>query len=179
MRQYSALASNQQLAMQRIQNELAEFLAPSEARDLAAQVEEVVFGIDQNINCILEDPLVKRLFDYDGKFFTPRGSGGLHMAFDGLHVLTSLGNWIHTLFNGRPKDSAIRAVLEEIHTHDWLAKRRRMNWQGFGTLGVIPEQTIKEILADLDRRAEADPSPLSPEELAFFRSFEEQLEAEL
>ena len=74
---------------------------------------------------------------------------------------------------GRPKRSAIKWLLHELDTHRWVAKRRRTNWEELGTLGLIPEETIKEVIR---ARMGLNPPPLSAEEQAFFKFFEEQLE---
>jgi len=177
MRRYTALAFHQ-AEVEGIQSKLAEFLPSHEARELTMQVCGLALDIDEDIGRILQDPLVGRLYEYDGRFFTPRGRGGFHTAFDGLHILKSLGNFIDTFFRARPKRSAIRWLLDELNMHRWVAKRRRMNWEECRTLGLIPEETIQDII-DLQEHA-ADvrviPPPLSAEEQTFFKSFEEQLE---
>jgi hypothetical protein len=175
MQHYTALVFHQAQA-QRIESKLAEFLPPHEARELAKQVYDLVLDVDEDIDRILQDPLVGTIYDYDGQFFTPRGTVGFHAAFNGLHILKSLGNYIDPFFRAQPKRSAIRRLLDELNMHRWVAKRRRMNWEELGTLSLIPEETIREII-NARRRAEmeATPQPLSIEEQAFFECFEEQL----
>ena len=134
---------------------------------------DLALDVDEDINGILQDPLAEKLYEYDGQFFTPRGTTGFHTAFDGLHVLKSLRNWIDTMFMGRPKRSAIKWLLHELDTHRWVAKRRRTNWEELGTLGLITEKIIKE---GIRARMGLNPPPLSAEEQAFFTFFEEQLE---
>ena len=164
---------------ERIQNELREFLSAREARETATHVYNLALDIDQEIGRILKDPLVRRLYDYDGQFFTPRGTRHFHTAFDGLHLLKSLSDSIlATLFRGRQKHFAIRWLLEELGKHVWVAKRRRMNWEESHTLDLVPKEVLEAILrrAERKREAEAGPLPLSLEEQAFFQSFEEQME---
>lgn len=59
---------------QRIEKELSEFLSAQEARETAACVYNLAIEIDDEIDKILKDPLVRRLYEYDGKLFTPRGT---------------------------------------------------------------------------------------------------------
>lgn len=177
MRYDTALAFHQ-AEVERIQNKLAAFLSPFEAREVAMRVYDLALDVDQDIHRILQDPLAEKLYEYDGQFFTPRSTSGFHTAFDGLHVLKSLGSWIDTIFMGRPKCSAIKWLLHELDTHRWVAKRRRTNWEELGTLGLIPEERIKEVIRQQEygARMGLNPPPLSAEEQAFFTFFEEQLE---
>jgi len=157
-----------------IQNRLSKFLPWANARELAKQVYDLVIDVDKDIDRILRDPLAEKLYEYDGQFFTPRDSSGFHTAFDGRHILRSLGNSVDTVFKALPRQSAIKALLDDIDTYRWLARRRRMNWEEFRTLGLIPEEIIRQIVAAHKR--ESGPAPLSDEEQTFFKSFEEQLE---
>jgi hypothetical protein len=165
---------------ERIHNELKEFLSVQEARETATHVYNLALDIDDEIGRILKDPLVRRLYEYDGQFFTPRGTRGIHAAFDGLHLLESLSDSVlRTFFRGREKHFAIRWLLEELGKHAWVAKRRRMNWEESHTLGLVPKEVLEAIFERASERrgeAEADPSRLSLEEQAFFQSFEEQME---
>jgi len=174
MRHYTASVFHK-AEVELIQSKLAEFLFPHEARELTMQVCNLVTDVDIDIDTILQDPLVGRLYEYDGQFFTPRGAGGFHTAFDGLHILKSLTNCIDTFFKARPKHFAIRWLLDELNIHRWVAARRRMNWAEFGTFGLIPEEAIQEIMDIQRQRASRTPPPLSAEEQAFFESFEEEL----
>jgi len=158
-----------------IQSKLAEFLLPHEARELTMQVCNLAMDVDIDIDRILQDPLVGRLYEYDGQFFTPRGAGGFHTAFDGLHILKSLRNCIDTFFKARSKRSAIRWLLDELNMHRWVARRRRTNWEECGTLGLMPKETIQEIMDAQGQGGRLPPPPLSAEEQAFFKSFEEEL----
>jgi hypothetical protein len=164
---------------ERIQSKLEEFLPAHEARDTATQVYDLALDVDEEIGRILKDPWVGRLYEYDGRFFTPRGTQLFHAAFDGLHILKSLGDSIlETFFRGREKRFAIRWLMEELGTHAWVAKIRRMNWEESGTLSLVPKEVLDEIIKDIrERRREAggDPPPLSPEEQAFFQSYEEEM----
>ena len=164
---------------ERIQSKLEEFLPAHEARDTATQVYDLALNVDEEIGRILKDPLVGRLYEYDGRFFTPRGTQLFHTAFDGLHILKSLKDSIlDTFFRGREQRFAIRWLMEELGTHAWVAKIRRMNWEESGTLSVVPQEVLDEIIKDIrERRSQAgeDPLPLSPEEQAFFQSYEEEM----
>ena len=165
---------------QRIEKELSEFLSAQEARETAACVYNFAIEIDEDIDRILKDPLVRRLYEYDGKFFTPRGTRGFQVAFDGLHLLRSLSDSkIGAFFRGREKHFAIRWLLKELGTHAWVAQRLRMNWEESHTLGLVPKEVLEAIIEDaLERRrgAAAGPSELSLEERAFFQSYEAQIE---
>src|SRR5579863_6056759 len=164
---------------ERIQNKLEEFLPALEAREAAAQVYDLALDVDEEIGRILKDPLVGKLYEYDGRFFIPRGSRLFHTAFDGLHLLKSLQDSIlEAFFRGREKRVAIRWLMEELGKHAWVAKLRRMNWEESGTLSIVPKGVLDEIVKDIRerrRQTEPDPPPLSPEEQAFFQPFEEQM----
>jgi hypothetical protein len=165
---------------ERIHNELEGFLPAQEARETATQVYNLALAVDEEIGKILKDPLARRLYKYDGQFFTPRDTRGFHTAFDGLHLLNWLTDSIlEAFFRGRDKQFAIRWLLEELGKHAWVAKRRRMNWEESHTLDLVPKEVLEAILKDTrERRREvgAGPSRLSLEERAFFESFEKQME---
>ena len=164
---------------ERIHKELKEFLSAQEARETATHVYNLALDIDEEIGRILKDPLVRRLYEYDGQFFTPRGTRLFHTAFDGVHLLRSLSDFIlHAFFRGREKHFAIRWLLEELGKHAWVAKRRRMNWEESHTLDLVPKEVLEAIVqrASEHREFEAVPPSLSLEEQAFFQSFEEQME---
>jgi hypothetical protein len=175
----SEVLSPHQKHRERIQNELEEFLPAREARETATQVYNLALDVDEEIGRILKDPLVGRLYEYDGQFFTPRGIRGFHTALDGLHLL----NWLNdsilpVFFRRREKHFAIRWLLEELGKHAWVAKRRRMNWEESRSLDLVPKEVLEAIIKDTSERREAaaGPPPLSLEEQAFFQSFEEQME---
>ena len=85
----------------------------------------LALDIDGEIARILKDPLARRLYAYDGQFFTPRGLRGFHTAFDGLHLLEWLNDSILArFFRGRKKDFANRWLFEELGKHAWVAKAR-------------------------------------------------------
>ena len=163
---------------ERIQCKLQEFLTSQEAQETTMQLIDLTLDVDEEIDRILEDPLLRRLYQYDGRFFTSRGTGQFHTAFDGLHLLKSLtGSMIETFFRGRKKHSAIRWLLGELDKHRWVAKRRRLNWEESQTLGLLTKEVIEE-LVDLrahTTQCRVDPAPLSPEELAFFNPYEDQM----
>jgi hypothetical protein len=164
-----------QAELQRIQKKLAELLSTREARELAKKAFVLALEVDEDIRRILQDPVIEKLYDYDGQFFTPRGTSGFHTAFDGLHLLSTLSNSIDIVFKTLPKRSAIECLLDDLDQHRWVAKRRRMNWEECGTLCLVPEETIREIITAQKRELAQNPPPLSAEEHAFFKSFEEQL----
>ena len=165
---------------ERIHSELKEFLSAQEARQTATHFYKLALVIDEQIGRILKDPLVRRLYEYDGQFFTPRGTRGFHSAFDGSNLLKWLSDSIlATFFRGREKHIAIRWLLDELGKHAWVAKRRRMNWEESHTLDLVPKEVLEAILKsawERRREAKADPPPLSLEEQTFFQSFEEQME---
>ena len=164
---------------ERIHNELKEFLSAQEARETATHVYNLALEIDEEIGRILKDPLVRRLYEYDGQFFTPRGTRGFHTAFDGSNLLKWLSDSIlATFFRGREKHIAIRWLLDELGKHAWVAKRRRMNWEESHTLDLVPKEVLEAIVQRASEHGEfeAVPPSLSPEEQAFFQSFEEQME---
>ena len=84
---------------------------------------------------------------------------------------------IDTFFKGKKKSFAIRWLLDELHKLTWVAKRRRMNWEEFRTLGLLPKEVIEEIIGILERRRRSVESPLalSCEEQAFFKFFEDEM----
>jgi hypothetical protein len=162
-----------------IQNELGKFLSAQEARTTAANIYDVALDMDEEIGRILKDPLVRRLYDYDGQFFTARGTRLFHTAFDGLHLLKWLkDSKLETFFRGKEKHRAIQWLLDELTRHAWVARIRRMNWEEFRTLGMLPPAVLDAILQNPRHMpgAEVGPPRLSPEEQAFFQSFEKQME---
>ena len=144
-----------------IQNKLREFLSVQEARETATRVHNLALDIDEEIGRILKDPLVGRLYEYDGQFFTPRGTRFFHTAFDGLHLLQWLSNSsLETFFRGRGKQGAIRWMLEELGKHAWVARVRRMNWEEFQTLGLVPQEVLDAIINGAQERSERnEPAP--------------------
>src|SRR5215471_9277950 len=167
MRHHVSLSFHQQAEVQRIQSKLTEFLSTQEAREIALQVYDLALDVDEEIDRILKDPLVSRLYEYDGQFFTRRGTPRFHTAFDGVHTLRWLGNsMIDTFFKGKKKSFAIRWLLDELHKLSWVAKRRRMNWEESRTLGLLPKEVIEELIDIHEHRtqAEENPPPLSFEE---------------
>ena len=162
---------------ERIQNELKTFLSAQEARETATHVYNLALDIDEEIGRILKDPLVRRLYEYDGQIFTPRGMRGFHTAFDSSNLLKWLSDSVlATFFRGREKHIAIRWLLDELGKHAWVAKRRRLNWEESHTLGLVPKEVLEAIVKDALERREAGPPELSLEERAFFQSIEEEME---
>jgi hypothetical protein len=164
----------------RIQSELEQFLPAHEARETATNVYNLALDIDQEIARILTDPLARRLYNYDGQFFTPRNKRGFHAAYDGIHLLKWLSDsMLATFFHGKEKRFAILWLLDELGKHAWAAKRRRMNWEESHTLDLVPKEVLAAIINTASERrtdVEADSPPLSFEEQAFFQFFEEQME---
>jgi hypothetical protein len=165
--------------LERIQNKLEEFLSPQAARETLTMIYDVVLEVDEEIDRIRQDRRVRKLYEYDGRFFTPKYNWGFYRAFDGIHILRSLSDaTLETFFRGRDRHFAIRWLMEELEKHTWEARIRRMNWEESGTLSVVSKQVLDEILRHIRQceigAAEED-TPLSPEERAFFQSFEDQM----
>ena len=161
-----------------IQKKLRAFLSVQDARETATRVHDLALDVDEEIGILLKDPLVRRLYEYDGQFFTPRGGRYFHTAFDGLHLLQWLGNSsLETFFRGRGKHDAVRWMLEELGKHSWVARVRRMNWEEFQTLDLVSPEVLETIIHGArKRRGETNPPRLSSEEQAFFQFFEEQMQ---
>ena len=163
----------------RIQSKLEQFLPVQDSHEIAMQVFAIALDVDEEIGRILKDPLVWKLYDYDGRFFTPRGTHQFHVAFDGIHILTGLeDSMVEAFFRRTHPDHAIRWLLQELDRHVWVAKRRRLNWEESRTLGLLTDDVLRAIIEDFDRRrrqAEEDSLPMSPEEQEFFKSFEEEM----
>jgi hypothetical protein len=164
--------------MARILRKLMAFLSPQEAQETAARIYCLAQETDEEISAILKDPLVRSLYDYDGRFFTARRIRLFHTAFDGPHLLESLSDSnLELFFLGKDKRGGIRRLLEDVEKHARLAWARRMNWEDFQTLGLLPPDVLNEILEGARERMEAEPPQPSAEELIFFQSFEEQMES--
>ena len=164
--------------LRRIEGKLLEYLPVEETEEAIAQMYDLTREIDEDIAVLLQDPVVRRLYEYDGQFFTLRGTNQFHTAFSGLYLLRSLeDSMIDAYFRARKRDFAIRWLLEELSKHGWVAKRRRLNWEESQTIGLIPKEVLDEIFAMHERRmrAQQGPAPLSEEERAFFKSFEDAL----
>jgi hypothetical protein len=58
-----------------IQNRLREFLSAQEAREAAMRVHNLALDTDEEIGRILKDPLVGRLYEYDGQSLFPEARG--------------------------------------------------------------------------------------------------------
>jgi hypothetical protein len=165
--------------MVHIQNKLEEFLSAQDARETAMKIYDLLLEVDYELDQILRDPVIRKLYEYDGRFFTPKGKWGFFRAFDGIHVLRSLSDeTLETFFRGREQYFAIRWLMEELGKHAWEAKVRRMNWEESGTLSVVSKEVLDEIfrrirqseIQDLEKDA-----PLSLEERVFFQSLEDQM----
>jgi hypothetical protein len=95
--------------LERIRNKLEEFLFPPEAQETAMRIYDLVLEVDKELDRILRDPLVRELYEYDGRFFTPKYNWGFYRAFDGIHILRSLSDaTLETFFRGRDRHFAIR-----------------------------------------------------------------------
>jgi hypothetical protein len=165
--------------LRRIQDKLGDFVSSQEAQEIALRICHIVLDVDEQLDRILADPLVRIFYEYDGRFFCPKHGWGFHRAFDGVHVLRSLHDpMIETFFYGREKGFAVRWLVDELEKHTWEATVRRMNWQESQTLSIVPKQVLVEIVQNVRekaRQAEEAIAPLSPEEKTFFKSFEEQM----
>jgi hypothetical protein len=82
------------------------------------------------------------------------------------------------ILQGKKKRFAVRWLLDELHKLSWVAKRRRMNWEESRMLGLLPKAVIEEIIDIHERRKHPveSPLPLSCEEQAFFKFFEQEME---
>ena len=161
----------------RIEEKFREYLPKLEAERVTAEICALVLEVDEELDRILSDPLVNALYEYDGLFFRPRGTHLFHRAFDGIHILRSLDNHkIEIFFRWKDNSHAIRWMMEELGSHIWEAKVRRMNWEDEGTLNTVSKEVIEAIVADIQERRKAHQiQPLSPEEQSFFKSYEAQM----
>jgi hypothetical protein len=167
--------------MDRIRNKLEEFLCPNHADDTAMRIYDVAIEVDGQLDRILQDPLVRRFYEYDGQFFTPKQGWGFHRAFDGIHILKSLSDAIlETFFYGRETNFAIEWLMDELGTHQWEATLRRINWEESGTLSLVPKEVLDEIMRrNCQSTIESlEDTPLSAEERSFFQPFEDQMAAD-
>lgn len=163
----------------RIRKKLEKFLVPQEAHRVANEIEQIAIKVDAEIRRILSDPRVIERFEYDGLFFTPRGTQQFHRAFDGIHILRSLeDSKIEVFFSGRSTEAGVRWLLEEQGTHLWEAMVRRMNWEDEGHLGVLTREVVNAIMEDVAerrRKAAEENKTLSPQEQAFFQRYEGEM----
>ena len=169
--------------LEHLQGRLEQFLSKERAQETAVQIYEFALRVEEEIGKILKDPLVAKLYEYDGLFFTAREGGGFHRAYDGIHILQSLDNAkLEIFFYEKEQDDAIQRLLQDLDANLWAAKARRMNWEEEGTLRLLPREVIEAILADLKERkrqaTERECPPLSLEEQTFFDPYEEQLNKE-
>jgi hypothetical protein len=164
--------------MESIQHKLRTFLSEKEAQAVAILIYRVAVDIDEEIERVLKDPRVRKLYDYDGQFFTARFERLFHTAFNGHHLLKWLReSSLEPYFRGKDKGRAIEGLLEELRKHVGVARVRRMNWEDTQTLGMLPKDVLDAILKESqERMREANPPALSPEQQDFFQSFEEQME---
>jgi hypothetical protein len=161
----------------RIQTKLRTFLPPREAQETATQIYRLALDTQEEIARIMQDPLVDKLYLYDGQFFTARHMRLFHTAFDGLHVLQSLSDSsLETFFRGGERRGTSQRILDAVGMHAWIASLRRMNWEEFQTLGLVPPALLEEALLDeISAGTETGPPAMSIEEQIFFQSFERQL----
>lgn len=163
----------------RIREKLGQFLSLEEAHETAACIYDLAFDVDEELTRILSDPLVSKFYEYDGLFFTPRGTHLFHRAFNGIHILQSLNNEkIETFFRGRKKADALHWLMDELGKHIWEAKIRRLHWEESGTLSTVSREVIEAIVQDVRerrRRAAEARRPLSAEQQAFFQPYENQM----
>lgn len=153
----------------RIQTKLRTFLPPHEAQETAVHIYGLALATQEEIERILRDPLVIQLYAYDGQFFTARHMRLFHTAFDGFHVLQSLSDSnLQAFFRGMGRRGASQRLLDAVGMHAWTARMRRMNWEEFQTLGLVPQALLNHVL-------ETGPPPMSLEQESFFRSYEKQM----
>jgi hypothetical protein len=161
----------------RIEEKFLEYLPKLEAERVTSEICGLVLEVDEELDRILSDPLVGALYEYDGLFFRPRGTHLFHRAFNGIHILRSLDNHkIEIFFRWKDKSHAVQWMMEELGSHTWEAKVRRMNWEEEGTLNTVTKEVIEAIVEDIQERRKAyQARPLSPEEETFFKSYEVQM----
>jgi len=162
----------------RIREGLDQFLPPIEAQNLAATIGRIAWRVDGEIDRLLKDPLITAFYEYDGLFFTSRGSTQFHRAFDGIHILRCLdSDRLNSFFRGRSPASGIRCLIQDLDTHVWEVAVRRMNWEEEGHLGVLSKEVVTAVIEDVEerRRQNPTPQPLTSQEQAFFRSYEKAL----
>lgn len=169
-------------ARQSVQAELARLMPATDTSEIMRRICESVREVDQEIDRILRDPLVSEAWEYDGKCFVARrGYFGLHVAFDGLSILEWLEKNLAWFFRSNSADVGMALLMKEMDTFLWLAKVRRMNWEEEGHLGVLGREVIRAVLDDVQERrrlaAQSDVQPLSDGERAFFRFYEEEMNA--
>ena len=164
--------------MECIQQKLRTFLSAEEAQTVAILIYRVAVDVDEELGRILKDPRVRKLYDYDGQFFTARFERLFHTALNGHHLLKWLReSSLEPYFRGKDKGRAIQGLLEDLRKHVGVARVRRMNWEDSGTLGMLPKDVLDAILKESqERMREANPPALSPEQQDFFQSFEAQME---
>jgi len=167
----------QEKELLRIEEKLREYLPKRETERVTAAIRGLVQEVDEELDRILSDPQVDALYEYDGRFFTPRGTHLFHRAFDGIHILRSLDDYkIEIFFRSKDKDYAFRWMMEELGWHTWAAKVRRMNWEEERTLNTVTKEVIEAIVEDIQERRKAQQTePLSAEEQTFFKSYEVQM----
>src|SRR5579871_3378066 len=73
--------------LKRIESKLKEFLPRQVAREIVARIYTLARDADEEIERILQDPVIARLYEYDGRLFTARDSFEFHQAFSGLNAL--------------------------------------------------------------------------------------------
>ena len=162
----------QEKELLRLEEKFREYLPRLEAQRLTAEICGLVLEVDEELDRILSDPLVVVLYEYDGLFFRPRGTHLFHRAFDGIHILRSLDDYkIEVFLRGKDKSHAVRWMLEELGSHTWESKVRRMNWEEEGTLNTLTKEVIEAIIEDIHEHTQV----LSPEEQSFFKSYEMQM----
>ena len=165
-----------QKEIERIERKLGQFLVKELAQETATKIYNLAAEVDEELDRILDDPLVHERYEYDGRFFTPRGTQLFHRAFDGVNVLESLDDGkIDTFFGGRNKAAGLRWLLEELGTHTWEAKIRRLHWEEEHSLNTVSKEVIEAIVEDIKERRRNEPKPLTPGERAFFGPYEKDM----
>ena len=171
----------QERELERIREQLEQYLTPREARQVTAQIGEIAVTVDREIDRIWSDPLVREFYRYNGRVFTARGSGLFQRAFDGTNILETLTDSnIDIYFWHNTKAQGIHWMMKDLDTHVWEATVRRMNWEEEGSLSCLSRDVIEAILEDVTERrrlAALEAPALSEEERAFFRYYEAEVAA--
>jgi len=166
-----------ELELKRIESKLQEFLQRPVAREIVARIYGLARDADEEIERILQDPEISRLYEYDGQLFMARGSFEFHQAFSGLNALRSLtDSIIDILFRSTQAPRAVRRLVAELHHHAMQARRNRIQWEETGTLGASTDDGAASERIGISAGAETEMlTDMSPEEEKFFGAYEREM----
>lgn len=180
-KQYKEMAIVKKQDQESIRNKIQK-----EAKKICTDLLDIALDIDGNINALLKDPGVLKKYDYDGNFFTPRGSSGFHRVIDGVNSLTGLNDNLRSYFLSRDKKQVIAGIIESALKLRKEAEAALSNWKEYGVVSAISPGLIREVLEFHQSRVknevsggaldETKPLELSEEEKNFLNEYEKQLE---